>query len=116
MEELIMAILDRIKIKLDGCYWNKNQREMNSPFENTGASYSNDFFTVRAYNWNEEDDQKPNFESELLTCWWYKHSHRGLSYRLDFDPASKDDHLEQLNSFLNECLNSIERDFVKKKR
>lgn len=111
MEELIKAILDRIKMELDRCYWNKNQKEMNSPFENTGEFYSNDFFTVRAYSWNEEDNQKPNFESGLLTCWWYKHSHRGLEYRLNWDTTLAKDHLEQLALFLHECLNSIKRDF-----
>lgn len=35
MEQLIIAVLDRIKSELDRCYWNKNQRNISSPFKNT---------------------------------------------------------------------------------
>lgn len=113
MEQLIIAVLDRIKSELDRCYWNKNQKEMSSPFENTGETYSNKFFTVKAYNW--EDNTEPNFESEFLSCWWYKHSRRGLEYKLTFDTSEgAPDHLEQLSSFLYRCLKEIKTDFEEK--
>lgn len=118
--ELVKAVLCRIEDELIRHYWNKNQREMDSPFKNTGAIYSNDFFTVRAYNWNDENDwdnenirpNKPNFDSKLLKCWWYKHSLRGLEYELNFDDSNTEDHLCQLCKFLYDCLDSIERDFT----
>ena len=48
---LAVAALKMIDEELRRCYWNKYQEEMNSPFSNTGESYSCDAFTVRAYNW-----------------------------------------------------------------
>ena len=43
-----------IKNELDRLYWNKNQKEMDSPFENTGETYKNKTFKVCAYKWNED--------------------------------------------------------------
>ena len=111
MEQLIIAILDRIENELELQYWNKNQKHLNSPFQNTGETYSNKLFTVRAYNWNEENEDLPNFDSNLLKCWWYKHSHRGLEYRLTFNGKSNENKLEQLSNFLNDCINEIKKDF-----
>lgn len=108
MEQLIIAILDRIDSELQRYYWNKNHKEMNSPFLNTGEEYSNSVFTVRAYNW--DDNIKPNFQSATLKCWWYKHSHRGLTYELDTDS------IENLAAFLNDCLDAIKKDFCKNKK
>lgn len=103
MEQLIIAVLDRIRAELDRCYWNKNQKDMNSPFENTGEFYSNSVFEVDAYNWN--GNYLPNFNSKKLKCWWYKHSHRGLEYELNITT------LKELDEFLNECLDAIRKDF-----
>ena len=117
MEELIIAILDRIDNELQRCYWNKNQKHLNSPFANTGENYSNDIFTVRAYDWSddqENDEPKPNFESKFLTCWWYKHAHRGLEFKITYDTNTEADHLTQLANFLNKCLNAIYKDFGQK--
>lgn len=114
MNELIKAVLDRIDMELSRCYWNKNQKTLNSPFQNTGETYSNYLFTVRAYNWNDEDENIPNFESKFLKCWWYKHSHRGLEYKIRWDTECGYDTLHQLAYFLNECLDSIRLDFGEK--
>lgn len=109
MDELIMAVLDRIENELDRCYWNKNQKEMDSPFKNTGSTYKNKVFSVRAYNWIDDQDDIPNFDSKFLKCWWYKHSHRGLLYAIDFN--SDKDNLPELARFLDECINAIKEDF-----
>lgn len=116
MEDLIKAVLDAIDKELARCYWNKNQKNINSPFANTGKTYSNDFFTVRAYDWNDDENEeaKPNFESKLLKCWWYKHAHRGLEYRICWDTTSEHDHLHQLAYFLKDCKDAIRKDFGEK--
>jgi len=109
MEQLITAILDNIDAELRWCYWNKNQKELNSPFGNTGTTYSNEKFTVRAYSWGDsEDTEKPNFESDFIICTWYKHSHNALEYKFTEDKRPT---LEQLNTFLNECIAAIRKDF-----
>lgn len=46
MELLVRAMLDFIRKELDRHYWNQNQKEMISPFDNTGEEYSNDYMTV----------------------------------------------------------------------
>lgn len=111
MDELIKAVLDRIDNELDRCYWNKNQKNINSPFQNTGETYSNDVFTVRAYSWNDDEELKPNFESKFLECSWYKHSHRGLNYNIKYNARSEENELEQLANFLNDCIKAIRKDF-----
>ena len=116
MDELIKAVLDAIDRELERCYWNKNQKQLQSPFANTGETYSNDFFTVRAYDWkdDESDNPKPNFESDFLTCYWYKHAHRGLIYKIKWDTKSGKDTLHQLACFLVECKTAIRKDFGEK--
>ena len=53
-EKLILGSLMIIKNELDRLYCNKNQKEMDSPFENTGETYKNKTFKVCAYKWNED--------------------------------------------------------------
>lgn len=107
MDNLIIAILDKIESELSRNYWNKNHKEISSPFSNTGEVYSNDYFTVRAYGW--EDNTEPNFDSDILKCWWYKHSHRGLQYEINPDITA-----DELCFFLNKCIDSIKEDFERK--
>jgi hypothetical protein len=74
---LIRGCLSIIRSELDRCYWNANQKEMNSPFDNSGASaFSNAYLTVRSYNWS--NNSLPNFDTDALKVFWYKHSNRGL--------------------------------------
>ena len=59
--KLIVGALDLIREELDRLYWNKYHKEMNSPFDNSGETYSNDTFTVKAYDWVNNNDDSPNF-------------------------------------------------------
>lgn len=80
------AILYSIRKELDRLYWNKHQREMVSPFDNSGApEFSNGTFTVRSYNWDTEDEESklPNFEYKSLKVWWYKYQGRGTCASAD---------------------------------
>ena len=111
-EHLVKAILNEIRRELDREYWNANQKEMESPFENSGADdFSTDYFTIRSYNWDE--NIKPNFETKDIKIWWYKHSNRGLCVKVNNINAEFP--LEcVLNSVLNKSIESINKFFKKK--
>ena len=83
MELLIQAVLDRIQSEMERLLYNKYQRVIDTPFSNSGNQYSNRVFAVRAYCWNDDEDEckKPNFEYKDFACWWYKYSHRGLNWK-----------------------------------
>lgn len=92
---------------MERLYWNTYQKEMDSPFENTGTSYSNDVFKVKAYNWN--DDSQPNFVYKGLEIYWYKHMLRGMVIK------SKDKlTFKFLSKMIRDCMNSMEKDFKKR--
>jgi len=82
VEDLIKAMLNYIDDELRRLYWNKFQEEIDSPFQNTGNSYMNDTFYVRAYYWGDDEDKirQPNFQYKKFKCYWYKHSMRGLEW------------------------------------
>ena len=104
---LIRACLDKIENELIRLYWNKNQKEIDSPFANTGESYHNDTFSVSAYSWNDESPNTPNFQYKDLTVFWYKHSNRGVTaYKKT--PLT----LEFLTEMLNDCYQALEKDFT----
>ena len=111
-EKLISAVLNKIRDELERCYWNLHQTPMISPFENTGSEYSNDTFTVRAYCWDDdnEDANLPNFEYKDFECRWYKHSNRGLTWRYKggVQVAVPADFLADM---LDKCFAAIQKDF-----
>lgn len=103
---LIESVLDKIESEMARIYWNYHQKEMPfSPFQNSGGEYKNDIFTVRAYDW--DGNYEPNFEYKDLKIWWYKHSHRGLSWEYNHEknvlPPSY-----FLEDMLIDCINSID--------
>ena len=113
-EYLIQAVLNRIENEMARLYWNNNQKDILSPFGNYGTEYSNDVFTVRAYNWNEDNDNLPNFEYKNFKVWWYKHSMRGLNWEYNCGKNV----LPQAQFFTNmleDCINSMIKDFKKNK-
>lgn len=112
-ENLVKAVLNEVRKELDREYWNVNQKEMVSPFDNSGApDFSTDYFTIRSYNWDE--NVKPNFETNEVEIWWYKHSNRGLYVKVNKSDAEFP--LEcVLNSVLNKSIKSINKHFKKEK-
>lgn len=107
MEDLIVAILEYIEKEMARQYWNAHQKEIDSPFRNTGATFSNDVFTVRAYNW--DGNYKPNFEYKGLKIYWYKYLGRGIE--LNYDDINYDDKgvtLEFLIKMLKDCKESLD--------
>lgn len=107
---LIKAVLNEIRKELDRLYWNKYQRVMQSPFDNTGNTYSNDVFTVRAYYWGDDCGEalKPNFEYKDFRVYWYKHSNRGVGIKYD-KPITA----EFLSQMLDDCFAAMRDDFCK---
>ena len=62
----VRAVLNMIRSELDREYWNANQKEMVSPFDNTGApEFKTDLFTLRSCDWCN-GNEKPNFETNKL--------------------------------------------------
>lgn len=110
MELLMEAIMDKIENEMDRLYWNKYQKDMESPFQNTGAEYSNETFTVRAYNWNGND--LPNFEYKDLKIWWYKHSHRGLCWEYNYGKNVLPQAI-YLADMLDDCIESFRKECEK---
>ena len=105
---LVQAVLNRIRNEMDRLYWNKNQREMNSPFDNTGASYENPVFSVRAFSWSddEEESRKPNFQYGDFTVNWYKHVGRGTCVTSKTEITA-----EFLAKMLEDCFEAMRKDF-----
>lgn len=56
-----------------------------SPFQNTGAVFECPVFTVRAYNWNEDAPDLPNFECDGFEVRWYKYLGRGMTMNRKVD-------------------------------
>lgn len=107
-EQLLISVFDRIESELLRLYDNKYQKPMDSPFRNTGNEYSNNTFSVRAYYWGDDEECqcKPNFKYKDFEAYWYKHSHRGLSFKR----KNKKVTAEYLNTMLTNCLKSLYED------
>ena len=101
---LLSACLILIRQKMDVSYWNAMQKEMDSPFDNSGRSYSNRTFSVKAYGW--EGNTQPNFKYKELSVWWYKHSGRGLYAAIGKKKLKK----KFLEKMLRDCLKSLHKE------
>jgi hypothetical protein len=110
--ELLVAVLKDIKSELNRCYWNKNQKEMRSPFDNTGESYSNDTFVVNAYYWGDDErlSDRPNFRYKDLKVYWYKYLGRATVATIEGSFT-----LSFLKYMLVDCKDAIRRDYEKKR-
>ena len=106
--KLIEASLLVIRQEMDRLYWNKYQKEMSSPFDNTGNEYFNDVFSVKAYSWDDYNwTDEPNFRYKGLSVAWYKYLGRAMSGTLDTDK----DLGVFLEDMIEDCFNSMRKDF-----
>lgn len=99
--ELLIAALRAIQRKLDLVMWNKHQVEYDSPFYNTGNTFSNKVFDLAAYSWDETKEQKYNFKWKDIEISWYKNVGRSTSVNKDMSSA-------EIEAMLNDCLQSLE--------
>lgn len=106
---MLRSILNMIQLELERLYWNEYQEEMSSPFENSGAVFENEYVTIRAYDWNE--NILPNFDTDKLKIFWYKHSNRGVEGLIP--PNLYYDINEVLLNVLNETIQSLKETFEK---
>ena len=109
---LATAVIRKIRSEMDRLYYAKNGMTMKSPFDNTGATYKNNMFSVSAYNpetqEKEDDMDHPNFSWGPVKIFWDKHSERGIRVytRMGFDAA------ETYAIMLRKCVRSLEDDFA----
>lgn len=105
---IIKACMNEINCEICRLFWNENQMEYDTPFENTGNKYDNDTFSVRAYYWGDDDSliRLPNFKYKDLEVRWYKHYRRCLIAQKDSDIS-----LDFLADMVNDCILSLRRDF-----
>lgn len=109
--EVVVAVLKAIEDELIRCYWNKNHKEMRSPFRNTGDSYSCDGFSVRAYNWSGDNGKNfvyadRHLPQSSLIAEWYKYLGRG-----DYVEVPEGWNMQYLSDMLDNCVRAIRRDF-----
>lgn len=98
----VKSHLVAIKDELDRVMWNRDQREYDSPFDNSGnvPGVVCDVFEAHAYDWNEEDGQPFNFKWRDLEICWYKYLGRGMSMNRETSP-------KEAALMLEECLAAI---------
>ena len=111
-DNLVMAIFDAIDAEYQRLYWNKYQKEAISPFqcEKGIGYYKNDVFQVESYHWDYENQINFYFKGDFLAS-WYKHPHRNLAFWRRGSLINA----EYLNKMLNECIESLRKDFEGKK-
>ena len=90
--------------------WNKHQKAVSTPFENSGEEYISDIFQVRAYDWGEDGNNKPNFHYEkdgiVLDVYWYKYFGRGMEAKCNTDLT-----VELLADMINDCIKALRKEF-----
>ena len=104
--EVVVAVLRQIDKELQRCYWNANQKEMESPFDNNGNSYRCDAFSVHAYEWNDDNENNFVYPEHNLVAEWYKYLGRGDFIRVPYYWR-----MEMLADMLNDCVSAIRKDF-----
>jgi len=97
--EWIVALLSDIASELGRVKWNVTQKSFDDPFHNTGNSYSNDVFSVDAFDWVGED-QEYNFKYKDVKIRWYKYLGRGTEINGDYPT-------DQMIEMYNNCIRSL---------
>ena len=95
----VIALLKDIDDALQTSYWNKNQKRMESPFQNTGNSYEGKCFEVHAYNWDDETPQPFNFKCGKIEISWYKYLGRDTTVNGEYSPQ---EYISMYNKIIKE--------------
>lgn len=98
---LLDAAVERMARSWERIMWNRLQREVDRPFNNSGASFETEGLAIRAYSWDDSDEQPWNLKCGEVEVSWYKHSWRGLSVNR---PMTNDD----IADFLSAALAALE--------
>ena len=85
LPEFAQALFFGLWGELGIMYWNHHQAEMND------RGYDPVDFVpgleIRGYNWNEDNDTRPNFSFNGVEIHWYKYPGRGMSVNVDWAAA-----------------------------
>lgn len=98
----LLAFLRLIEDELETAYWNKNQEEINDPFQNSGNvdGFKNEVFEVHAYDWGNEPKYKYNFKWRDVEISWYKYLGRDMWINREIGVVEGEE-------MLNECIGSL---------
>ena len=112
---VVVSVLRYIERELLRCYWNKNHKVMNSPFDNTGNQYSCGVFAVHAYDWSIDNRENfvymdNDFPQASLVAEWYKYLGRG-----DYVKVNENWKMEYLADMVKRCRDAIREDFEENK-
>ena len=103
---LVEACLDKIKEEMKRLTWNKFQKNIETPFDNSGQEYVNSVFAVRSYDWNGANEM-PNFEYKSLQINWYKYCGRGMYGVID----DADYNIGFFKTMIADCISSLKQIF-----
>ena len=108
--DMLDAALTFIRHRLDTVLWNRLQKEVESPFGNTGSRFDTDGLSIHSYSWSD-DDQPYNFKCGDVEVSWYKYLGRGMSANADYSPSDVSSVLSTALSILDRVDNG-EQDFT----
>ena len=100
--EYIESLLRGISDELERVMWNKNQKDYETPFSNTGNKFKNKIFEVQAYSWDDEAEQPFNFKWQDVEISWYKYLGRGMSINREITP-------EKATEMFYDCIKSVRK-------
>lgn len=99
-DNYIVALLKEIENQLSRVMWNRDQKEYDSPFDNTANTFKNNVFEVQAYSWDDEVCQSYNFKYKNIEISWYKYLGRDTTINGQYS------HKEIIDMF-DKCIESI---------
>ena len=104
----IVVLLKDIRDRLDKLMWNLYQKEYLSPFDNTGAKFRiPGVMRIRAFSWNEDNEQQYNFKYHFFKISWYKYLGRDTTINGQYS-------YEDIINMYNDCINAL-NEFEKRK-
>lgn len=118
--EYIVALLRDIDRQLKRIMWNINQREYDSPFDNTANIFKLDNFEIQAYSWNDEVEQEYNFLYKIdkskanmpdLKISWYKYLGRDTTINQEIDSNVM---VDIYNDIISKLLEFEKQEMIKK--
>lgn len=101
--DFLTTVLRGIEDELDRVMWNNTQEDYLSPFGNTGNSYKNDVFEVRAYDWANENTW--NFKYKDIEISWYKYLGRDMDINRKMS-------LEEIYQMYQDCVESVRKEDI----
>lgn len=122
--EFVLSLLRDIDRELRLTMFAINHEDYESPFDNTGNSFTElkDVFEVQAYNWNDEESQDYNFifkgeNGKDIKISWYKYLGRDTTINVNIEQDN-----ESINNFLKtivikyyeKCIKSLKEYRAKK--